>query len=101
MEALAGWPSLIPSVLPAASLPATTSPLCLSSLRLLTPQPKALHTHGDKYHLHHHPPTPAPEEWELRGGFPLSVHLPVTPIILPFASFFRAAFLVPCVWTRR
>ncbi len=108
MEALAGWPSPIPSALPAASLPATTSPLYLSSLRLLTPQPKALHTHGDKYHLRRHPPTPAPEERELRGGFPshrpprsYSVHLSVTLIILPFAPFFQAAFLIPRVWTRR
>lgn len=95
MEALAGWPSLIPSALPATSLPATTCPLYLSSLCLLIPQPKALHTHGDKYHLRRHPPTPAPEERELRGGFPShrpprssSVHLSDTLIILPFAPFF-------------
>ncbi len=30
-----------------------------------------------------------------------SVHLSVTLIILPFAPFFWAAFLIPCVWTRR
>ncbi len=108
MEALAGWLSPMLSALPAASLPATTSLLYLSSLRLLTPQPKALHTHGDKYHLRRHPPTPVPEEQELRGGFPShcpprssSVHLSVTLIILPFAPFFWAAFLIPCVWTRR
>lgn len=53
------------------------------SLHLPPPQPKTLHTHGDKYHLCHHPPTPAPEERELWGGFSRAALLPFPATHIP------------------
>lgn len=74
------------------------------SLRLPPPQPKTLHTHGDKYHLCRHPPTPAPEERELWGGF-LSCRPPPFPRHAPLChcdnSSSASLFSVPRVWTGR